>query len=184
MRLFIAIELPDDTKADLARVRADIPGAVWSKPNTYHLTLRFLGDGIDESRVPPLTEALAAIRVDPFSFTLRGVGRFPPNPKQAPRVLWIGVDAPPELHKLYQQVESAVTGLGFPPDDHPFSGHITLARLKSGKPSPEADRFIATYAALESDPIGVKAFYLISSQLTPSGAVYTHVASFPLKSAS
>lgn len=44
MRLFIAIELPDDLKAALGRLRVDVPGARWVQPEQLHLTLAFLGE--------------------------------------------------------------------------------------------------------------------------------------------
>lgn len=179
LRLFIAIEMPDDVKNRLVRLRADIPGATWVKPHAYHLTLRFLGDGIAEDRVPPLKDALAAIKTAPFELTISGVGKFPPGSKPA-RVLWVGMDAPPALNQLAKGVESAVRAVGFPPEDKPFSAHITLARLKFPKKSPEVDTFLTAHQAFQSSTIAVAEFHLISSVLTPQGPNYTHLATFAL----
>src|SRR5512134_3292703 len=81
-RLFIAIELPDSVKDQLLKLRADIPGAAWVKRQGYHLTLRFLGDGIEAPKLESIKGALAAVTESPFTMQLQDVGRFPPNPKQ------------------------------------------------------------------------------------------------------
>ena len=180
-RLFIAIELPDSVKDQLLKLRADIPGATWVKPHGYHLTLRFLGDGIEEAKLEPIKDALAAVTGNAFSVQLQGVGRFPPNPKQSARVLWVGVSTPPVLNQLYQQIERAVTGLGFPPEGRAFNPHITLARLKSVKPEPKVDQFLQAHRNFKTAPISVSEFHLISSVLSAQGATYHTEATFHLQ---
>lgn len=176
MRLFIAIELPDDLKDRLVRLKTPIPAANWVKRDGYHLTLSFLGE-VESARVPALTTALSSIQAPPFSVTLRGTGRFPP--KGAARVLWIGLEAQPALMTLHQQVERALVPLGFPPENRPFSAHITLARLKSDARR-EVEAFLDQHRAFHADPFPVSAFHLIESTLTPQGAHYRIEQSFPL----
>lgn len=181
MRLFVAIDLPSVVREALGRLSPDpdIPDASWTRREAYHLTLRFLGDSIAEARLPGLAQALAAIRFPAFEVALRGVGRFPPVARRAARVLWVGVEPTPSLTALYAAVEEAVTGQGFPPADHPFSGHITLARLKSTQPHPSVAAFLARHAEFRALPFVADAFHLFSSTLTPQGAHYTAVATFP-----
>lgn len=181
-RLFIAIELPEAVKDQLVKLRADIPGALWVKPNGYHLTLRFLGDGIETARLHAIREALQAVQSQPFSMRLRGVGRFPPNARRAARVLWVGVTAPPALDALYRQVESAVVRVGFPPEDRDFHPHITLARLKLFKPEPKVDRFLEQHQAFRTAEIVVTEFFLFSSVLTPQGSIYEKQGAYRLGS--
>ncbi|MBL8132473.1 MAG: RNA 2',3'-cyclic phosphodiesterase [Anaerolineae bacterium] len=183
MRLFIAIELPEPLKDRLERLKTNLPGAIWTRRDTYHLTLRFLGDDIAAARLPDLRAALAAVQTPAFDVTLRGVGRFPPQPRRPARVLWVGVTPNPPLTRLYRAVESAVIGLGFPADDHDFSGHITLARLKSNQPEPSVEGFLKRHADFSADPFPAGAFHLFSSTLTPQGAHYAALAEFPLTSA-
>jgi 2'-5' RNA ligase len=154
---------------------------VWSKRHTYHLTLRFLGDQIAETRVPELEGELNAVRSAPFNVRLASVGRFPPTPNKPARVLWVGMDAPSALATLYAQVENTVTRIGFPSDDHPFSPHITLARLKIPKPNPQVDQFLKKFANFTTDAIPVESFHLISSVLSPQGPAYTKIGTFPLR---
>ncbi|MBK8027295.1 MAG: RNA 2',3'-cyclic phosphodiesterase [Chloroflexi bacterium] len=180
MRLFIAIDLPDALKDRLERLKTNLPGASWTRRDTYHITLRFLGDDIAESRVPALQTALAAIASPDFDMTLQGVGRFPPGDRKPARVLWVGLAPNPPLKRLYRAVEQTVTAQGFPADDHDFSGHITLARLKLFQPDPAVDAFLARHAAFAADPFPAEAFHLVSSTLSPQGARYARLASFPL----
>jgi 2'-5' RNA ligase len=178
MRLFIAIDLPDEVKDALTRLRADISGAAWVRRDGYHLTLKFLGDGIDSSRLQEITATLAAIDAAPFEFTLRGVGRFPP--RGSARVLWVGVSAPPALATLQQHVESAMASVGFPPEARAFSAHITLARLKSDQRR-EVEAFLERHRAFQIGAIPAARFHLVESTLTPQGASYQHRARFDLK---
>lgn len=181
-RLFVAIELPEAVKDQLVKLRVVIPGAAWVKPSGYHLTLRFIGDGVEAAQLEALKLALAEVRGEAFTMSLNGVGRFPPNPKRPARVLWVGVRAPPALQALYRQVESAVTGVGFAPEARDFHPHITLARLKSFKPDSTADRFLEQHGQFSTPEIPVTAFVLFSSQLTPQGSIYTQQASYTLVS--
>lgn len=180
MRLFIAIEMPPDVKEQLAALKSEIPGATWVKPGAMHLTLRFLGDGIDPIRLMPITTALGAIRAESFAVGLRGTGRFPPGTKRPARVLWVGIDAPPALAKLHAAVERAVAAVGFPPEDRDFSPHITLARLKPPAGAAQVERFLERQRSFRADPFTAAEFHLISSLLMPQGPNYRHEASFPL----
>jgi 2'-5' RNA ligase len=175
-RLFIAIELPEPLKDRLAGMKGALPAAAWVKRDGFHLTLRFLGD-VESARIPALVSALHAVTAAPFPVTLSGVGRFPPQ--GSPRVVWVGVEAPPALMEVQQQVERALTPLGFPPEDRPFSAHITLARLKS-EARREVEAYLEQHRAFRADPFTVSAFYLIESTLTPAGAKYRHEAAFAL----
>jgi 2'-5' RNA ligase len=181
-RLFIAIELPDAVKDQLTRLRADLTGATWVKRNAYHLTLRFLGDGIEAPKLEAVKSALAHVQAESFTVTLQGVGRFPPNPNKAARVLWVGMSAPPALKALAGQIERAVTGLGFPSDAHDFHPHITLARLKSFKPDTKVDQFLLAHQRFRSESISVTEFHLFSSVLSPQGPTYHGEATYPLGS--
>lgn len=180
LRLFVAIELPDDVKAALTGLKTDIPGAAWVRPNAMHLTLKFLGDGIDERRVPELIGALGSVRGAPFALAVRGVGRFPPGERKPARVLWAGLDAPRALPALAGDIERAVEPLGFPPEGRPFSPHLTLARLKTADAGPALGRFLARHAGLRAEPFPVDSVHLFASQLGPQGPAYSRLARFPL----
>lgn len=168
-RLFVAIDIPDAVKDQLARMMTGVPGAKWVRRGQLHLTLKFIGE-VDAARFEAVKAGLAGVQARRFALTLRGTGCFPPRGK--PRVLWVGVDAPPALNALYREVETALTALGVAPDDRPFSAHITLARLKEAPPRESTERFLQTHASFATESIPVRAFALYSSILAPQGSTY------------
>lgn len=183
MRLFVAIELPAETRAEVARATAplrDLDDALrWSRAETLHVTLAFLGT-MEESRVGELTAALegAAAAVAPFELTIRGVGGFPGL--RRPRVVWAGVDAPAELGRLHQRVEAALAPRGYTAERRPFAPHLTLARVRGGRARPiPALEEAAGGVELETTLL-VREIALMQSLLGAGGARYARVAAVPL----
>jgi 2'-5' RNA ligase len=188
VRSFIAIELSPDILRQVARlqerVKADmIPGLVrWTRPEGIHLTLKFLGD-VQADRLAAIAETLqtACASYLPFSLSIDGMGVFP-NPRR-PRVVWIGVDEPTgTLNRLQRDVDRAIAPLGFPSERRPFSPHLTLGRVKRGR-SPAELEALGQYASRARVRVGemvVHAVHLMRSDLRPSGAVYTELATAPL----
>src|ERR1700681_1095754 len=127
MRLFIAIELPDDLKMALGRLKVDVPGTRWVPTEQLHLTLAFLGE-VEEKTAGELSEGLALIQTPPFQLCFSGPGCFPDC--RRPRVLWAGLEPHPRLMHLAAEVHGAALACSIPQEERPFSPHITLARLK------------------------------------------------------
>jgi 2'-5' RNA ligase len=166
-RVFVAIEIPDGIKRDLTQYVPEVRGARWVPAEQNHLTLRFIGD-LSPQQLAALKTSLSGIRCTGFPLTLQGVGHFPPG-RRPPRVLWIGIQPSRALSELQQQVECAVTAVGIPPEERPFSPHLTLARLKEDSASAVA-AFEARHRELAYPPFEVTEFILFSSVLTPQGA--------------
>lgn len=176
-RLFVAIDLPDAVKDQLAALCDGVPGAKWVQRSQLHLTLRFIGE-VDAPRFQQIKTALTSVQAAPFTMTLQGVGQFPP--KRAARVLWVGVTAPQQLKHLHRHVESALGDVGIAPEDRPFEAHITLARLKTPPPPSAVQRYLSQYSSFQSEAIPVEAFILYSSALSPQGPTYRQEAVYPL----
>jgi RNA 2',3'-cyclic 3'-phosphodiesterase len=179
MRLFIAIEIPDETKKALTEVQRGLKGsgveASWPRPEGIHLTLKFLGEA-PESRIPEIMNGIreAAKGTGPFRLEVRGVGTFP-SPKNA-RVVWVGLSGDVEkLSRLQASVEEAITGIGFERDERAFTPHLTAGRVKYIR---SRDRWLK--ALEEIKDVGLPGFEvtavsLMKSELKPSGAVYTEM---------
>ncbi|MGB9080016.1 MAG: RNA 2',3'-cyclic phosphodiesterase [Desulfuromonadaceae bacterium] len=178
MRLFIAIEPPDDLKTALARLRVDVPGARWVPTEQLHLTLAFLGE-VEENGAGELSERLALIHTTPFHLCFSGTGCFPN--RHRPRVLWAGFEPHPGLMRLAAGVHRAVLTCGIPQEERPFSPHITLARLKFPA-AREVDAFLAMPQKLKL-PFPVREIILFQSRLTPHGAVHVPIRTFPMAGA-
>lgn len=179
MRLFIAIELSDDIKTALGRLRSDIPGARWVPADQIHLTLAFLGE-VDEATTERLSGELLQIHAPEFKLRFTGTGCFPGRSR--PRVLWIGLEPEPRLNILAASVRTAVLSCGIPQEERPFSPHITLARLKLPA-SKEAGAFLDQPAKQTIPSLFVRDFTLFQSRLTTQGAVHTQIKHFPLEAA-
>ncbi len=176
IRLFVAIELPQDVQVRIAGLAGGVPSARWVAQENLHLTLRFIGE-VSEDRLADVTAALAAVQGAPFAMNLSGVGHF--ESRRRVRTLWVGIDPNAELESLYGRVESALVRAGLEPEGRKFSAHVTVARLKAVPAAKVAD-WLAMGAAFAVPPIAVDRFSLLSSFLSRSGAIYSTVQEFPL----
>jgi len=176
MRLFIAIELPDEVKRILVHMRRDIPGARWVPQEQLHLTLSFLGE-LEDTAIQRLTGALSGIHAHGFELRFSGTGCFP-SPKQ-PRVLWVGLEPEPLLNSLAALVRKAVLSCDIPQEERPFSAHITLARLKLPA-SHEVAAFLDHPQKQKIPTVRVSEFILFQSSLTHQGAIHSPLKCFRL----
>jgi len=188
IRSFIAIELPPQIRAELRSLEGKLkagqhPFVKWVDPGGIHLTLKFLG-GIPATIVPEIVEAMTrtAEQVSPFALQLGGLGVFPNW--QQPQVVWVGMGGEiDKLAGLHRDLETALSSLGFAPESRSFRAHLTLGRLREGASPKDRQDFAAWARSIkfESDlSFEVDSLSLMKSQLTPSGAIYTQLASVGL----
>ena len=176
MRLFVALDLPQAGKEQLALLCCGLPGARWEQTAQLHLTLRFIGEA-DGGMRQKIDAALAAVRCQPFSLQLKGFGFFPP--RQEPQVLWAGLEKSEPLLHLHRQIEAALKRVGVEPEGRKFSPHVTLARLR-GTPSSNVDGWLAQHSLLAAPSFLVSSFRLYRSVLAPEGAKHFVEAEYPL----
>ena len=184
IRSFIAIELSEEAKEGLARLRKNLERdehkfVKWVDPGGIHLTLKFLGN-IPFKQVAEITKAIekAAQGISPFHLEISGLGAFP-NLKQV-RVFWVGVGGEMDkLSRLQQNVDSALAALRFAKEERPFVPHLTLARIREGASPSEKRIFgelVGSTTFEDKYHIEVEAIRLMRSQLTPAGAIYTSLS--------
>ncbi|MBI5378790.1 MAG: RNA 2',3'-cyclic phosphodiesterase [Nitrospirae bacterium] len=187
VRTFVAIEVPPPIKEALARVQQTLrqSGAEvrWVRMEGIHLTLKFLGE-VAPTQIPALREGLASVcgRVPPFPVQIGGPGFFPNSGKGSrPRVIWIGVEDPRGmLSTLQEGIEETCTRLGFPPEGRPYQPHLTLGRVQGSR---RLEALREAVAGLQGQAVGAfdaREVVLMQSDLRPSGAVYTPLATLPL----
>ncbi len=128
MRAFVALELPEPFAGEVSALARQLRPAVagrFMRPETYHLTLAFLGE-IGEPEAARAVDALdegcvccGAVRL--FADGLGAFGR----PHDA--TLWLGIALTEELRALAEAVRSGLErGIAY--DRKAFRPHITLAR--------------------------------------------------------
>src|SRR5689334_6214104 len=105
MRLFVGIAIPTDIRERLRMLSGGVPGARWVEPESYHLTLRFIGEA-DRPTAERIDLALSELSAPAFELELQGVGQFGTGRKS--RALWAGVAASPALAHLARKVDRAV----------------------------------------------------------------------------
>ena len=175
-RLFIAIDLPGDHKAQLAALHDEALPGRWIPTAQYHLTLRFIGE-VDEAQAATIEQTLATVHADAFALQGRGLGVFPSMRK--PRVLFAAIDPAPALTALQTKIEQALRTLGLDADAKPFHPHVTLARLRRAAPR-TVRAFLHAHASSILAPFEVTDFCLYESLLRPEGALHKRRAAFPL----
>jgi len=196
MRIFIALDIDDAIRQSLQRfldgVREFAPDARWVRPESLHVTLKFIGEK-PEPAVKAVQQALSSIHAVSFDLTFRGHGFFP-TPKAA-RVFWIGIAAGPKLAALAKAIDEATALLGIPKEDHTFSPHLTLARGGRGSGAPgwnkgdgpnrafqKLQEKLSALPAPEFGTMTAREFFLYESQLLRGGSKYTKLARFALQS--
>jgi 2'-5' RNA ligase len=173
----VALVLPEDVKDTIAAITGGLPGADWTEPGQYHLTLRFLGE-VDGPAFADLREGLSALSARSFYLTLRGLGVFPL--RGDPETLWVGAERSEALISLRNKIESLVVRRGQPPEGRKFHPHVTLARVRSSRPD-WVGAYVAGHSLFSAADIPVQSFALFSSKLTPYGSVHTLEREYPLE---
>ena len=180
MRLFVALEIPSEVRANLAALLEDLRAISrepkWVRPENLHVTLKFLGE-VAEAQVDAVQAALRGVRSEQsVALEFRGVGFFP-NAKH-PRVFWAGIEASANLRKLAADMEGLMEKCGFPREQREFSPHLTLARFERPGLPERLRGAIAENAQRDFGTLRTNEFHLIQSKLKPAGAEYTTLASF------
>jgi 2'-5' RNA ligase len=192
IRAFLAVELSQELRAELALVQQELKQSIepamnrntrisWVQPAKIHLTIKFLGD-MNEQTIEPLRIAIeqAIGHQTTVNLPLERLGAFP-RP-QSPRVLWVGPSENWErgieakrVAEIHGAIERACESLGFLREAKLFTPHLTLARIKIG------ERHVGVALAkggvldrpLSLATLAVEAVVLMKSELKPSGSVYT-----------
>ncbi len=168
LRTFIAVELPKQFIPEIERIESvlDTPGIKLVEPAQVHITLKFLGD-ILEDKVEPIASALSQINCKPFEARIKGVGIFP---KLAYiRVIWLGADG--NFEALHSEVERVLSPFKFEKEDK-FLPHATLARVKQLREKATLLEKIKELENIELGAMNVESIALKKSTLMPKGPIY------------
>jgi 2'-5' RNA ligase len=181
MRLFVGIPLPaavsEEVLALSLRLQSPGDGLRWSAPESWHVTLQFLGNTGPE-KYDCIAARLRELRQEQFSITIGETGFF-----DRVGIFFAGVDLTPELNGLHLAVTGATAKCGFVPETRPYHPHITLARAKNGKSGLQALAHLK--ARLRRQPARwsfvAESFLLYESFTLPSGSRYQVRERFPLR---
>ncbi|MGB7024494.1 MAG: RNA 2',3'-cyclic phosphodiesterase [Candidatus Acidiferrales bacterium] len=180
MRLFVALDVPDETRRALGetirRFENICRAARWMRAESIHVTLKFIGH-VEETQLPAIKDSLAKVNLStPIEIAFRNFGFFPNE--RRPRVFWLGIESGPNLAELAASISSALEPIGIPREDRTFRPHLTLARFKTEKGLPKLREIVVPLADQSFGSTVATQFHLYESLLNPSGAVHTKLASY------
>jgi 2'-5' RNA ligase len=171
MRLFVGIPLEptvlSELSAAVARLRSGSDALRWMPPESWHITLQFLGNATAE-QYDGLLARLGEVHAARVPIHLGELGSF-----DRAGIFFADVALNPELVALAARVASATSHCGFVPETRPFHPHITLARAKGqsrGQPLHALQRRIQRRAAFT--PFLASEFLLYESHLSSAGSAY------------
>jgi 2'-5' RNA ligase len=179
VRLFIAVDIDDDTRAQLAATRdamqrivndARVPPRItWVKDDAAHVTVRFIGE-VDEQKLSLIQSALAAITCAPFDVQWEMLGTF--GGLRNPRVIWIApASGGAAFGELARQVNAALDPVLGPGEARPFKPHLTLGRVRDAGRGVDWARAMAV--GFNPSITRVDHVTLYQSRLSPKGPTYT-----------
>jgi RNA 2',3'-cyclic 3'-phosphodiesterase len=179
VRAFLAVPADpawvDSARELVGRLEPALPRASWTRPQAWHLTLKFLGE-IDDGAAVRFGEAIEASAALEAEVVSRGAIVLPSDGRA--RVLGVGF-APglglSSLARLAAKAEEAAVDIGVAPDARPFHPHVTLARLRSPWPAAAVRSFRDEVDRWAFPAWPVRSCVLYRSRLDPSGAVHTPV---------
>ena len=181
MRVFIAIDLPNDIRKQLKELqhafRPLSNAARWVAPESIHITLKFLGE-VPEKRIEQIDDALTGLTWKPFTIAVHGVGFFPGA--RSPRVFWAGMDAP-TMQELTEELDARMDRIGFEKEKRAFRPHITLARAKTSRIEAALVAASGKYNEHNFGSFTADRIFLVQSTLKSTGAVYTKLKEYPLE---
>ena len=179
MHLFIGIPLAPVTSDELvaisARLRSSRDGLRWLPPESWHITLQFLGKS-GEEQYEAVVARLRALRLPPVPIHLEGLSCF-----DRAGVFFVGVRLVPALLTLQESVTAATKLCGYLPEARSYQPHITLARSKGKE---QRQSLIALQSQIRRQPkltrFVAPEFLLYESFLGASGSRYEIRARFRL----
>jgi 2'-5' RNA ligase len=184
IRSFVSIDLEDERilsqvesiMSSLSSLGGDLKPV---ERENIHLTLKFLGS-VSASKLEEVKSALAQVTFPPFSLEVNGAGAFP-NLKRM-NVIWVGVgEGWSQVELIFEQTERLLHQLGFSRETRPFSPHITVARVKSGRKRDEIAAFLGHLADESFGTFSVESVRLKQSVLSPSGPKYSTLFQAPAR---
>ena len=181
IRLFVALEIPDEIKNKIFTVLQEIPeyssGYRWEPKDKIHLTLKFIGDVREELLDDIISEIEFVKDYSAFNCTISKFGFFFRD--NNPVILWCNFETDDKINSLVTDLNARLNKFGIDEDMRKFKGHLTLLRIKKSV----SNNFIKSFKEFKFEPIrfDCNTITLIQSFLKPSGSEYKVLKIYELK---
>lgn len=188
VRVFVACEVPADVQRAIGEITDTLKKTSgdtvrWVRPEGVHVTLKFLGE-VPQKKLPAIKMALqeAVVRHSPFSLELSNIGTF--GGREGLRTMWVAIAGDVlRLEAMVRDVNLALAVVGFEPDRRPFRPHLTLGRVRDTVPTRRRAELEVDVGRVQVPEVEWRTsqLTLMKSRLTPRGAEYDVIATFPLR---
>ena len=184
IRSFVSIDLEDERilsgiesiMSSLSALGGDLKPV---ERENIHLTLKFLGN-VSSAKLEETKSALGQVTFPPFSVEIKGAGAFPSLSRM--NVIWVGIGGGlSQVELIYEHIEKLLHQLGISRETRPFSPHITVARVKSGRKRDEIAAFLGHLNDESFGTFNVEGIRLKQSVLSPSGPKYSTLFEVPAR---
>jgi len=176
VRTFIGVEIPFEVRKELSgfqdRLKSVGGDIKWVRPESLHLTLKFLGD-VDKNRIGDLAELIrkSIQGFKPFLASLSHTGAFPNS--RRPNVLWVGViEGKESLQMIAHRLNQSLISMGFEEERRKYHPHLTIGRVRSMRKIRETVELLSS-VPLKEKSFQVQELILMKSDLQSTGAIYT-----------
>jgi 2'-5' RNA ligase len=181
LRLFIAIDIPDQIKREIGEVidilKKHDTDIKWAVPENLHMTLKFLGNTPEEG-IPGINGSLFSVvsSYEPFYTRVCGTGVFPN--RRHPRIIWTGIEDSEILKNLKNDIEKAMESHGYQKEYKEFTPHLTLGRVRSQRGMMHMVDELDHFTTKDFGVFLVHGIKLMRSELKMKGAEYSCVKDF------
>ncbi|MHC4871713.1 MAG: RNA 2',3'-cyclic phosphodiesterase [Planctomycetota bacterium] len=177
LRLFIAIELDEDIRAELFEeikyLKSHFPDIRWVKPENLHITMKFLGN-VGENEIEDISAIMdsAAEKTPSFSAGIENLGCFPDT--RHPRIVWAGCgQGNNEIKSIVGNLDEELKLIGYKPENRKFTPHITIGRVKRPSHAMGIEEIINDAQQIDFGLLDVSALTLFMSELKKEGPRYS-----------
>ncbi|GCE84885.1 RNA 2',3'-cyclic phosphodiesterase [Komagataeibacter diospyri] len=181
MRLFVGLELSPALLHAIGELRGGLPDVTWQSPESYHLTLHFIGEVTHPHLLEEIHHGLSAIRATPPALRLGGTGLFTAGRPNGPDTLWIGCAPDDALMMLREKIRKGLNRM-IPTvserNNRHFTPHITIGRMERPDQTRRQRWLATTVPPTEAWPIGH--FTLFQSIRHADGPFYEPLEHYPL----
>ncbi len=179
IRLFIALNIPEDVKLKLIEIRDLVAGSnyKWEVKEKLHLTLKFIGD-VPEANIESIAEELTFIQsfqslkseIFNFDFFFRD---------KKPAILFARLKIDPSIYKIVDELNTKLEKFSIQKEVKRFKPHLTLLRIKNDL----GNSFVNNFKNFTFEPIDFTAdsISLFNSKLYPGGSKYFEIKNYKLK---
>lgn len=187
IRSFFAIDIPDQQKKAILSLSQQIDQKLagqirWVNSDQIHGTLKFIAN-LQTNHLDPIYQDLSKQLSDfhPLQLAIKGFGIFPSF--SSPRVLWVGLDYPPDLNPLHEILENTAGKFGYTKEGGPFSPHVTIGRVRKNLARREFSEIGVKLRTVRFDSLEnftIDHISLYQSVLKAGGPIYKNLFSIPL----